>query len=101
MPAANLAGGCRKDNRRCRRRFYTNMEQFTLDERRQHILQLQNPKWEIVLQEYNRMLGDHRLSETEIAGLFGGKYKDRRSFKQSTSYRNMVLGLVRLWLLTQ
>lgn len=64
-------------------------------------MQLQSPKWEIVKQEYERMLQDHRLTETEIAGLFGGKYKDRRSFKQSTSYRNMVLGLVRLWLKTQ
>lgn len=77
------------------------MEPLTLDERRAHILQLASPKWEIVLQEYNRMMGDHKITETDIAGLFGTKYKDRRSFKQSTSYRNMVLGLVRLWLLTQ
>lgn len=77
------------------------MEPLTLDDRRAHILQLASPKWEIVKQEYERMLCDHKISETEIAGLFGGKYKDRRSFKQSTSYRNMVLGLVRLWLRTQ
>lgn len=77
------------------------MEPLTLDERRDHILQLASPKWEIVLQEYNRMLYDNKLTETEIAGLFGDKYKDRRSFKQSTSYRNMVLGMVRLWLRTQ
>lgn len=81
--------------------FYAKMEPLTLNERRSHILQLASPKWEIVKQEYNRMMFDNNLSETEIAGLFGGKYKDRRSFKQSTSYRNMVLGLVRLWLLTQ
>lgn len=77
------------------------MEPLTLDERRAHILQLTSPKWEIVKQEYERMMFDNNLSETEIAGFFGGKYKDRRSFKQSTSYRNMVLGMVRLWLRTQ
>lgn len=74
---------------------------LTLSERRDHILKLQSPKWEIVEQEYRRMMYDHKLTETDIAGLFGTKYKDRRSFKQSSSYRNMVLGLVRLWLLTQ
>lgn len=77
------------------------MEPLTLSERRAHILQLSSPKWEIVRQEYDRLLYDHKLSETDIAGLFGDKYKSRRSFKQSTSYRNMVLGLVRFWLLTQ
>lgn len=74
---------------------------LTTSERRSHILTLASPKWEIVEQEYRRLLYDHKLTETDIAGLFGTKYKDRRSFKQSTSYRNMVLGLVRLWLLTQ
>ena len=77
------------------------MEPLTPAERRAHIMQLHSPKWEIVKQEYDRMLYDHQLTETEIAGFFGDKYKDTRSFKQSTAYRNMILGLVRLWLRTQ
>lgn len=77
------------------------MQPLTHEEKVAAILQLQNPKWEIVQQEYERLLNDHRLTETDIAGMFGSKYKDRRSFKQSTSYRNMVLGIVRLWLRTQ
>lgn len=75
------------------------MEPLTLDDRRAHILQLASPKWEIVKQEYNRLLSDHRLSETEIAADFG--YKSRATFKQSTAYKRVVTGIVRLWLKTQ
>lgn len=72
---------------------------LTFQERVAAILQLKNPKWELVQQEYNRMLGDHRLSETEVAADFG--YKSRATFKQSTAYKRVVTGIVRTWLRTQ
>lgn len=73
--------------------------QLSFDERIAHILTLQSPKWEIVKEQYERMLSDHRISEVEIAAWFG--YKNKISFKQSSAYRRVVLGIVRLWLRTQ
>lgn len=72
---------------------------LTIDEKIAHILTLQSPKWEIVREQYERMCGDHRITEAEIAAWFG--YKNTISFTQSTAYRKRVLGIVRLWLRTQ
>lgn len=75
------------------------MNSLTFFEKIQHILTLQSPKWEIVREQYERMCGDHRITEAEIASMFG--YKNKISFKQSSAYRRIVLGIVRVWLRTQ
>lgn len=73
---------------------------LTPDERRAHIMQLLNPKWEIVKQEYDRMKQDHRLTDGDIEGFFGyspGK-KPGANFRNTARYRKTVTGIVRVWL---
>lgn len=74
-------------------------KRLTIEEKIAHILTLQSPKWEIVKEQYERMCADHRIGEAEIAAWFG--YKNKISFKQSSAYRRIVLGIVRVWLRTQ
>ena len=76
---------------------------LTPDERRAHIMQIQNPKWEIVKQEYDRMKQDHRLTDGDIEGIFRyspGK-KPGANFRNTARYRKTVTGIVRIWLVTQ
>lgn len=68
-------------------------------QRAAHILQSESPDWEIVLTDYQRMKGDHRLTDIDIARFLG--YKSANSFRNSARYRQVVTGLVRLWIVTQ
>ena len=72
---------------------------LTASERRDHILQMQSPNWEIVKQEYDRLKFDHRLTDADIASWFD--YANVNSFRTSKAYRRVVTGVVRVWLKTQ
>ena len=79
--------------------FYKDMEPLTIDEKIHTIMSLQSPKWELVQEQYQRMKGDHGLTDAHIAADFG--YRSKHAFSNSSAYRRIVTGITRTWLRTK
>ena len=75
------------------------MEPLTIDEKIHTIMSQQSTKWELVKEQYQRMKGDHGLTDAHIAADFG--YKTKAAFSNSSAYRRTVTGIVRVWLRTK
>jgi hypothetical protein len=84
-------------------KIYSSMEPLAIEDKIQAIMQLQSPRWELVQEQYERMKSDHRITDAEIEGMFGLKpgTPPGNNFRNSSAYRRMVTGIVRVWLRTQ